>query len=151
MPLDQQATAKDWSIFPYFIHIFLYRWIFTINAPCLKVKYHFFSFYYWFYPAWQRTAMLDKICLFIYLHFFAVLSSQRRKTFLFLSNSLAAITSAEKKGAQIKSHSVLAVGDLGTGLVFSAAWRLCVPVHCCSTKISLLPKYFVRDTRKTEF
>ena len=66
--------------------------------------------------------MLDKIYLFIYLfiylHFFAVLSSQRRKTFVFLSNSLAAITSAEKS-AQIKSHSVLAVGDLGTGLVFS--------------------------------
>ena len=35
--------------------------------------------------------------IFIYLHFFAVLSSQRRKTFLFLSNSLAAITLAEKK------------------------------------------------------
>ena len=75
-----------------------------------------------FFFTWRDNGQLCRakyIHLNIYI-FFAVPSSQRRKTFLFLSNSLAAITSAEKR-AQIKSHSVLAVGDLGTGLVFSAA------------------------------
>ena len=98
--------------------------------------------------------MLDKIYLFIYLFiyiFFAVLSSQRRKTFLFFSNSLAAVMSAEKRVPKL-NHSLLAVGDLSTGLVFSHYLKtLSVNVHYCSTKISSLPRNVFIDTRKTEF
>ena len=150
MPLDQQANAIDLSIFSYFNHIFLYPWIFTITASFWNSSTTFFSLLL-VSPGVTTDSHARQNTSLIYL-FFAVFSSQRRKTFLFLSNSFSRHNVSWKKSAQIKSHSLLAVGDLSTGLVFSHYLKtLSVKVHYCSKKISLLPRNFFIDTRKTEF
>ena len=73
--------------------------------------------------------MLDKIYIYIYLFiyiFFAVLSSQRRKTFPFLCQQLGRQNVSAKKVPKFNSNSVLAEGDLGTELVFS----YCLKTFC---------------------
>ena len=69
--------------------------------------------------------MLDKIYSFIYLHFFRWQCLVPRRGKLFCSCPTAWPSKRQReKSAQIKSLSVLAVRDLGTGLVFS---------HCLKT------------------
>ena len=66
------------------------------NCPFLKFRYRLFLFITGFTRRDNRQLNAGQNTTFIYL-FFAVPSYQRRKTFLLLFNSLAAITSSEKK------------------------------------------------------
>ena len=118
MPLDQQATAKDLS--PLTMDTYHKCPLSGSKVPL------FFLFIIGFTRRDNGQLCWTKyiyIYLFIYI-FFAVLSSQRRKTFPFLCQQLGRQNVSAKKVPKFNSNSVLAEGDLGTELVFS---------HCLKT------------------
>ena len=146
MPLDQQANAIDLSIFPYFIHIFLYPWIFTITAPFWNSSTTFF-FLLLVSPGVTTDSHAGQNTTLIYL-FFAVFSSQRRKTFLFLSNSLAAIMSAEKRVPKL-NHTLSWRWEIWVRDKYSlTTWRLCQWRYITvQQKKNWHPRPFFIDTR----
>ena len=107
MPLDQQATAKDLS--PLTMDTYHKCPLSGSKVPL------FFLFIIGFTRRDNGQLCWTKyIYLFIYVHFFVGAKFPEEKNFSVLGPTAWPPERQRKISAQIKSHSVLAKGDLGT-------------------------------------